>query len=68
MSTSRRWLSYQDLKERGYPSEVSIWRWVRDGKFPPPAKPGGPKGRNYWADDVIAAHEAELLTKATGAA
>ena len=36
-------------------SEITLWRWVRDGKFPKPVKFNG---RNYWrrADARIDAH------------
>jgi predicted DNA-binding transcriptional regulator AlpA len=63
---SRRWLSYKDLKERGYPSEVSLWRWVKAKQFPAPTKLAGPDGRNYWASDVIEAYEAERIAAGNG--
>ena len=32
----KRVLRYRDLEEMGIASRVTIWRWVRAGKFPAP--------------------------------
>lgn len=37
-------------------STMSLWRWVRDGRFPAPVKMSG---RNYWRRDEIDAWLAE---------
>jgi predicted DNA-binding transcriptional regulator AlpA len=45
-------LRYKDLKKAGHGSRVSIWRRVREGKFPAPRKlPGG--GVGFLLLDVI---------------
>ena len=31
----------------------SIQRWVKDRRFPPPFRPGGPKGTPYWSREDI---------------
>ena len=32
----KRVLRYRDLEKMGIASRITIWRWVRDGKFPVP--------------------------------
>lgn len=33
-----RWLSYQDLENRGLGSRTTVWRMVKSGELPPPQK------------------------------
>jgi prophage regulatory protein len=56
----RPWYSQRDLARRYHVNPVTIWRWVRQGKFPP-AKEVGPNLKR-WPHEVIAAHEASLPT------
>ena len=49
-------LSTRDVKKVAPVSSMSIWRWVRDGKFPQPLKLGS---RNFWRRDEIEAWLAE---------
>jgi len=44
-------LSYRDLESRGYGSRISIWRRVKDGKFPKPVDTG--YGRKAWRESDI---------------
>jgi prophage regulatory protein len=46
-------LSYVDLEKLGYGSRVTVWRKVRDGKFPRPFDLG--TGRIAWKESDIAA-------------
>ena len=32
-------------------SRMTVWRWVKDEKFPPPTKLHN--GRNYWTVEVV---------------
>ncbi len=46
-------------KKRGrFPvSPATLWRWVKQGKFPPPFKLG--PNTTVWDDDVLDAHVAK---------
>lgn len=59
MSNTRRWLSFDDLVERGYPdNRTTIYRWIGQKRFPP-GKLLGPNMRR-WTIEEIEAHEANL--------
>ncbi len=49
-------LTYEDLVERGIVKHrTTLWRWVRDGDFPPPVKLGGTNGwLDFEVDDFVA--------------
>ena len=44
-------LNYRDLEAKGYGSRFTIWRKVRDGKFPSPIDLGN--GRIAWKESDI---------------
>jgi predicted DNA-binding transcriptional regulator AlpA len=44
-------LTYDDVCQLMSISRVTLWTWVRDGKFPQPLRPGG--RRCYWSRRVI---------------
>ncbi len=48
----------REVGERYGVSRLSVWRWVRDGRFPPPVKVGSRATRWRLAD--LEAFEAEL--------
>jgi hypothetical protein len=58
-----RLLSFDDLRQRGWPySKVRTWRLVRAGKFPAPKKLGlGKNGKNTWTEDEYDAAVKALL-------
>jgi prophage regulatory protein len=58
-----RLLSFDDLRQRGWPySKVHTWRLVRAGKFPAPKKLGlGENGKNVWTEDDVDAALKTLL-------
>ncbi|PZP53769.1 MAG: hypothetical protein DI595_02395 [Agrobacterium fabrum] len=41
-------------------SNMTLWRWMRDGKFPSPLKVAG---RNFWKSDEIEAWINDLSAK-----
>jgi predicted DNA-binding transcriptional regulator AlpA len=49
-------LPRRELRERIPVSDMTIWRWVRDGVFP---KPVSINRRNYWRTEDIEAWLAE---------
>jgi len=56
-NTQRRWLKPQTVAERLCVHRSTLWRWVQDGYFPPPAKLSPRCIR--WREDVIEAWERE---------
>ena len=47
-NTSPDWYRYSDLQSLGYGSRVTIWRKVKEGKFPAPIDDG--IGRPAWLE------------------
>jgi predicted DNA-binding transcriptional regulator AlpA len=52
------WLRSRDLLRRFGVSDVTLWRWVKAGKFPSPVRLGNTRSL-FWARDTILAWEAE---------
>lgn len=53
METQGRLLAARAVRERlGDVSDMTLWRWQRDGILPQPVKING---RNYWPESAIAA-------------
>lgn len=46
----KRVLRYRDLEDMGIANRVTIWRWVRDDKFPAPIDLNG---NPAWLANVI---------------
>ena len=56
-------LTYRDLESRGFGSRVTIWRKVRDNKFPQPIIIcGAPRWRESTIMEWIESLEIELVT------
>lgn len=51
------WLRSRDLLHRFGISDVTLWRWVRAGKFPSPVRLGSTRSR-FWARRSIEMWEA----------
>jgi prophage regulatory protein len=51
MSTESTFLRLRSLKERIQTSGPTIWRWVREGKFPKPIKLG-PRTSAWRESDI----------------
>ena len=62
MADQTRWLRPEAVAERLAVHRTTLWRWVQDGKLPPPTKlsPRCPR----WREDVIARWEAERAGEA----
>jgi len=52
------YLSAAQVRSRIGASSTTLWRWIREGRFPRPKYTPG--GRRVWPADAIAAWEAEL--------
>lgn len=52
-------LRYGDLTAKGYGSNVTIWRNVKNGKFPPPDADDG-NGHPIWFPETIKKHRESL--------
>lgn len=51
--TPERLLAARAVRDRlGSVSDMTLWRWVRDGILPQPTKING---RNYWNEAAVAA-------------
>jgi predicted DNA-binding transcriptional regulator AlpA len=61
-TTHRRIVTRKQLLERYAPiSYVSIWSWIRAGKFPPGRRLGtGNNATLIWYSDELDAHDANL--------
>ena len=44
-------MTSRDVRKLVPISDVTLWRWVRDGIFPQPEKING---RKYWSQDAVA--------------
>jgi predicted DNA-binding transcriptional regulator AlpA len=62
MADQPRWLSARSLAKRLAVHRTTLWRWVRDGKLPPPTKLSPRCLR--WREDVIEDWEAECAGEA----
>ncbi len=51
MSQNITLLSYSDLESRGHGSRTTIWRKVKDGKYPEPVDTG--YGQKAWLESDI---------------
>ena len=47
----KQWFTYRDLAERGLGNRVTVWRKVRNGKFPPPRQIDSGVSK-FWAPDI----------------
>jgi len=47
----RTFLSYADLERRYGKSRITLWRWVRDGRLPPPYQIG-PNSVGFASDEL----------------
>lgn len=52
-------LGYSDLKVKGHGSRTTVWRKIRDGKFPPPDVDDG-SGHPRWFPETIDKHVKSL--------
>lgn len=52
------WLRSRDLLGRYGISDVTLWRWVKAGKFPAPTRLGNTRSL-FWARERVLAWEAE---------
>ena len=52
-------LRYGDLTAKGYGSSVTIWRNVKNFKFPPPDADDG-NGHPVWFPETIKKHKGSL--------
>jgi len=52
-------LSYRDLNAKGYGSRTTIWRKIRNGKFPPPDVDDG-SGHPRWFPETLEKHKESL--------
>jgi predicted DNA-binding transcriptional regulator AlpA len=56
-----RLLDFEGLASKGIKfSDTSIWRMIRDGKFPKAVKIGN---RNHWSEDEIDQYIADKLAQ-----
>jgi len=62
MADKTRWLSPKALAERLAVNRSTLWRWVRDGKMPPPTEFSPRCVR--WREDEIERWEAERTGEA----
>jgi predicted DNA-binding transcriptional regulator AlpA len=53
-------IGIREVVQRTGLSPVSVWRWTRDGRFPPPEYLGE---RRLWRVDVLERWEAERLAR-----
>jgi predicted DNA-binding transcriptional regulator AlpA len=54
----RRIISFKEAAQRlGGKGRSTIWRWVRDGRLPPPVA-SGPNSRGFFEDEFNARLEA----------
>lgn len=59
-SRFRRLLHAQEVCDRMGWSRVTLWRRVRNGRFPLPLKDGE---RNAWTDEMVEAHIDQLIAE-----
>ena len=52
-------LSYRDLNAKGYGSRTTIWRKIRNGKFPPPDVDDG-SGHPRWFPETLVKYKDSL--------
>ena len=58
-NSSRKLIRADEVRRRcGNPSRVTIWRWIRDGRFPQPVKLG--ENSIAWFEDEVDDHQANL--------
>ncbi|ERS81722.1 helix-turn-helix transcriptional regulator [Halomonas sp. PBN3] len=50
--TDRAWLSVKQLSNRYGTHEATIWRWVREGRYPKPVKLAGGSLTRWSLNDV----------------
>ncbi|MBB3592641.1 putative DNA-binding transcriptional regulator AlpA [Rhizobium sp. BK529] len=53
-------LSASDVQKIAPVSNVTLWRWVRDGKFPAPIRVAK---NNFWRSDEVGAWMDEMSTR-----
>ncbi len=53
-------LSTSDVQKIAPVSNVTLWRWVRDGKFPAPIQVAK---NNFWRSDEVAAWMDEMSSR-----
>jgi predicted DNA-binding transcriptional regulator AlpA len=56
-NAATEWLRSRDLLLRFGISDVTLWRWVKAGKFPAPTRLGGTRSL-FWARGAIESWEA----------
>jgi len=61
-TTGSAWLSVEQVAQRYEVSSASIWRWVRQGRFPKPVKIGPRSTR--WRRKSIDDHDAKISESA----
>ena len=48
----KKFISPKEIQERYHVSPATLWRWVRDQKFPKPVKLGGTSKKAWVAEEL----------------
>ena len=56
------WLNYNDLEAKGYGSRTTVWRAVKNLKFPPP-RDNGRGGKVWFPEDLDEFNESLIQVK-----